>query len=143
MSRIVDAKKVEIIRDLVIEEYNANLTFRMDANGSGNIAISLPDDPRVEARNRIRKWANEQDVENDAIEFRAALLAKLDEYDTATQMTWGKDKGKQLPYSTTVWLDASILRALVDMFSANDMSNDVRTTIREALSGTTTDTKGF
>lgn len=143
MGRITNADKSEVLRSLTVEEYGNKAIFS-SRNGNGTLSVTVKD-PKREERNSLRQFVEgiaQAAVESgESITDLNAILAEMDKRDEAATETWGDRKERE--FSISFWLEPEIMAAISNVYDDNDLNVNVSSTIREALSGGTSNTKGF
>jgi hypothetical protein len=150
MARITDAGKDEVLHELTIEEYNTLMRSRVNNEGSGSITIEIRD-PKRDERNSLRTVIEAKAVEAVADEstiedFVAEIVEEIEARNAKAVHQYGEKKDQPLPHSISIWVDADVAAALANLFSTDNLTNDARKAIREALetaSGNPNITKGF
>jgi hypothetical protein len=140
MARITTADKAEVLRSVTIEEYGSKAIFSQ-RNGSGTLSVTVKD-PKREERKTLRSFIETLDSSGmTPLEVEQAIINELDSRDEKATQSWGD----RLPVDFTVsfWLEPNTMAVIANVYDDSDLQTDVRSTIREALSGDTVNTKGF
>jgi hypothetical protein len=145
MARITTADKAEVLRSVTIEEYGSKAIFSQ-RNGSGTLSVTVADPKRAE-RESLRRFIVELRDSQTSLDTAAdesgfdKIIAELDERDEKATQSWGDRKPND--FTVSFWLEPNTMAVIANVYDDSDLQTDVRSTIREALSGDTVNTKGF
>lgn len=143
MASIKNARKVEVLSDIELEEYNnSKVTFHRNTDGAVNFEVRIANPAHAE-RARIREAIDEFITEIDAGTPESprgmfeTLLAVVKSMDEEARDKYGPDKGEPNKATQTFYMDDAQARALANLLRGSEVEYDSRKTIREALTSTT------